>query len=407
MNALKEKKAPATTKIVSQGRKKEYTVTIKEPKEVTPFKSKWELLNNDFSIFNPSDFKITKRSGKRTLMKGTKSNKKQKSKYSSKNIYESYKGDIRDLAPAVFNRFFMDIVTGVMNNEYMFKLPMDMGMIRATPVDKASFYKPIMKSMRVKAEDVKYKLHSVKILYTPKADITHTFMSCTLIPYGSLYNKVRNRLLHGHNAYSTNKIKTFREAMEDISKVYYDIPKIILRKIIVYGFKKLKKIHQIGGSISFQKFRGFGKDGVKLFDRITTSNYRNKNPNTKNERKFLSNFARNVTNKLYKIRPRMLSGWMYTSLSEYENYHILTHQIHKRLTTSMEEAMLNPYKYPYIVAVYVGQNHNKTMTKITRAITYERGNFKYLWKWDDSRFRTFDNSKQRIDRLHKRNDNIV
>lgn len=392
---------------MKQGRKREYSVTITEPAETPPFKSRWQLLNYDFSIFNPSDFKIVKKSAKSTQVMGSISNKKANKNYDLKNRYKSYKGDIRNLGASVFNRFFMDVVTGVMKNEYMFRMPMDMGIIRATPVDRASFFKPIMKSYNLKAEDVKYKLHSVKLLFTPKADITHVFMTCTLIPHGSLRNEVRKRLMEGHKAYTTNKIKTFREAMEDISKVYYDIPKMLLRKIIVFGFKKLKKMHQIGGSIAFRKLKGYGKDGTMYFDKITTSLYRNKNPNTDNERRFLANFARGVSRKIYGQTPRKLGGWLYTALSEYEHYHILTHKIYKKLTISMEEAMLNPYKYPYIVAIYMGHNYNRKLVKITRAITYERGNFKYLWKWDDSRFRAFDNSKQRVNLLSQRYDNNI
>lgn len=284
-------------------------------------------------------------------------------------------------------------------------MPNNMGEISAYDVDKSGAYRPILRSVGLTPMDVNYKLKSIQMKFTKASDRKFVYLRMNLLPMDYMRVSYKNELVK-RNQYNTAKICTMRNAMPRLRAIYHDLPKDLLSAIVLFGFKMMKRFYQIGISVRFNKLRGFINSGSrKCFTGVMTSRLVYAR-NTKRAMSRQLKFTAISFNK--RIRRREYHGYHYCALSEYEHYHLSTHLIGKELTRYMDEAMTNPYKYPYIIAVKMENNlSGKIIKRLKTKITYERGNIEYLWKWDGTRFRATNNSKFRINLLSKWDHNYV
>lgn len=386
---------------------------LMQSERISPFKIKDENVL-EYPTFN---FKWYRRFRKKRISLYKRRNKVRK-KYKNLNThrFKSYKGDIRKLPASVFNSLMTSIFEGIFKNEYKFQLPEKRGYIMAV-LGKTTEYsnKKILERFKVKQVGLK-QAPMIKIIHTLKNNPNVILKDTEVIPiYDSKWD-YKKELLNKY-PYRTIKVKTIRDFMPILREKYYDVPRELLTRIVKHGFKMLKIFNYAKLSVHFTKIEPKRNGHGKWLKGYMTS------------KAFYFNTKRRVDGivgditKYYDVAARKIKyhGWHYCALSEEEHKHIMTHRINKQLTIYMSHAMSNPKKYPYIVAVktyfdvpnaawYSNSNvkvrvlkkskiRNKLKRIFTKSITYERGNFKYLWKWNGSRFRTFDNSKLRINLL--------
>ena len=340
----------------------------------------------------------------------------------NREVYESFRGSILNLPTVIFRRLMTRIFEDVFKDECIFKLPEKQGFIRPYYSSRNVFMNKALKKSN--KTEIGKKTPIIRIEYTLKSKPDVVLRTIKLIPVDYALLDYRDQIRKNKHPYDTQEVRSLGFYMKYLYKEFYDVPRNIIRNVVARGFRMFKLFNYLGLSIIFARYIGSnsGEPKFKAY-KTETKGYRYKR-DQKREIKHLTKTIAKITSYYdVAIRKARYEGWHYCALTEEEHEHLLTHKFVKQLSVYMTRVMQKPTTHPYIIAVKTHfdipktrfhtqsnikksllnrlrrDNPNTLQTIFKKEITYERGSIKYLWRWDGSRFRAFDNSQLRLNSL--------
>lgn len=265
---------------------------------------------------------------------------------------------------------------GVIKSKFIVKLPAKKGFIYLQDImNKKAYYK------RYQLDPLEQHRKAYRVEMSFKGSKYDS--ECTVYLSKKYRDILHSEIAKGNNMLVMKEI-TLHQVARAIHKSLY--PKMELEQIyyiILHGFKYICNgiVNKIDTVVFSTNGPGVGLNQIFFKPAKTNINrlyqYRRK------------------TRFLYKMAPEKYSGFYYAKLSN-ERFNTFTKTPQPlRLYLYIEEAMIEPHKYPHIIRVKVQKPLFKKYT-IFREITYEKNNTEYLWRWNDKRFESVNNTQFRF-----------
>lgn len=293
--------------------------------------------------------------------------------------------DLFKLPSFIFSRVMCYLIEGLITSKFTLKLHNNKGHIRMhkskTPESKFAKNKDID---LLKARNTYYDI--VMTLQNYYNDERYHYIHIT-----DRYKEIYKAELYAGSTFQTTKEITYAGLATLVHQdVLPEIDKALILSIIKYGFKYITNGANANVDSVFHVRSENKKKRVTDFVYISTNKLKlNKKDKIINKLRFLND-----------IRAEKYSGYYYTSLShkEFNTFNKITYV--KKLYLIMEEAMLNYKKEPHILKIKISKPLYKRLT-ITKDIQYAKSNTEYIWRWDDKRFESTDNTQYVFNRRSK------
>lgn len=299
--------------------------------------------------------------------------------------------DLNRLPSFVFNRVMKYLFEGILTRKFYLKLPNNKGHIR------------MEKSKTPEKQFAKHK--DIDLL---KAGNRYYNMVMTLDNYYNVeryhyihltthYREIYKEELYKGSTFQTAKSITLNDLAKLVHKdVLSDIDKSLISSIIKWGFKYITNGANANIDTVIYTQSENKNERVVDFAYISTNKLKlNRKDKFINKVRFLND-----------LRGENYSGYYYASLSHEEFNTFNKKSFEKKLYLYLEEALVNYNFEPHIIKVKISKPLYKRLI-ITKDIKYAKSNTEYIWRWDDKRFESVDNTKYVFNRRSKWNIDYV
>lgn len=280
----------------------------------------------------------------------------------------------------VFHMALDLIVMGVIQNKFHFRLPDKKGWIKMKPWDDPAGFK--LKKIDPLLANFQYQAPCL-FLENAKYD-----KSC-FISMSKKYVDLLREELYKHSTFQTNKVLTVYGLAKLINKTYPNVSQNLIVSILRRGFKYLHQGCYFKADFIFYRradIKNYNRDYLYVKNIVSSYDQKIK---FKRKLRFLD-----------AVRGEKYTGYYYMALTntEFNNFNMVP--IEAKLHLIMEECMLEPGMRPHIIKVKIRKPLFKKLT-ILREIKYAKSHTEYIWRWNDQRFESVDNSEYSFNRRIK------
>lgn len=349
-------------------------------------KSGFHTALNAEEIFEPFTkhldfFKERKqRTTRKTIVNGKEKIMRKAKRKVEKRVFP-FKETLESLPKTLFSKTIERLIKGIIMSEFTFKLVNDAGTIKMHK--RFDSYHALSKHKEIDALKANFSYYDLIFELAPSA--RNKYGDKCFITYSKELKALYKKQIESGSTFQTKNIINVYDLSKIIKEEFYpDLDLKLITKIIQHGFKVLVS------SIHFDIDACFFTPSKNKNERVTEFVY------------FCSDLRKvRIPRKLkyieklrflYEEHGKKYNGYYYACLTNEQFNTFNKKDIDVKLHLIMEETMLVPKICPHIIAVKI---HKPLFRRhvINATIKYEKANTKYIWRWNDKRFKSVDNSQ--------------